>query len=219
MRHTFAKIGWLVLAGCAVAATAACTSDATAPVTAPSRPSASSGVGAAASEGVGTPASPQASPSGKPAKPADPSAVPTPTGQGGSSDIDWKRVAFRELGCKPHSGLPKRAEVTDIDRADLTGDGRRETYVTASCPTTTSTNPVHVFVFAAGSSEKPLLDVGKDQYLRTVDVTTKGRTVSVDAGALSDKASRCCPDLRVRQSWTWNGSAFVPGERQTEKIG
>jgi hypothetical protein len=221
MRQEVTRIGLLALAGCALAATAACTSDATTPVAAPPPPSASSGAGAAASQRVGTPASPTMSPSVRPVKtikPVEPAAEPTSTGQGGQSDIDWKRVAFRELGCKPQSDVPKRAAVTEIGHADLTGDGRRETLVTASCPTTTSTNAVHVFVFAAGAGEKPLLDIGEGQYLRTVDVETEGRTVSIDAEAISDKASLCCPDLHVWQSWKWNGSAFVPRGQQTEEI-
>jgi hypothetical protein len=221
MRQVLTTVGLAALAGCAVAATAACASDPADSVAAPPPPSASSGAGAAASQRVGTPASPPVSPSVKPGKtigPVEPAAEPTSTGHGGQSDIDWKRVAFRELGCKPHPGLPKRAAVTEIGHADLTGDGRPETLVTASCPTATSTNAVHVFVFAADGSDKPLLDIGEGQYLRTVDVATKGRTISIDAQALSDDASLCCPDLQVRQSWKWNGSAFVTRGAQTEEI-
>jgi hypothetical protein len=90
--------------------------------------------------------------------------------------------------------------------------------VVASCLTTTSTNAVHVFVFDGDSTGKPLLDAGKKQYLRTVDVQTSGRNIEVDATALSADASLCCPDLQVWQRWTWTGSAFETKGQMAEKI-
>jgi hypothetical protein len=202
----------LAVAGCAVVATAACSSPSTPPVAAPTTlPSASAGVGGPDAEAPSPTASPTASPSATSKKP--------PTGQGGeSSEVDWKRVAFRTLGCKHHAGLPDRAEVQRVDHADLTGDGQRDAIVTASCPTTTSTNAVHVFVFDGDSTGKPLLDAGKGEYLRTADVTVSGRKIKIDAEALSKQASLCCPDLRITQSWRWSGSAFEPEAKSTEKI-
>jgi hypothetical protein len=208
-RHTTLVL--LVVAGCAVVATAACSSPsspAAPPVAAPATlPSASAGVGGPDAQAP----SPAASPSATSKKP--------PTGQGGKAgEVDWKRVAFRTLGCKQHADLPDRAEVQRVDHADLTGDGKRDAIVTASCPTTTSTNAVHVFVFGGDSTGKPLLDAGQGEYLRTADVTVSGRTIKVDAEALSKQAPLCCPDLRISQSWRWNGSTFEPEAKNTEKI-
>ena len=121
-------------------------------------PSAAAGVGAPADEGAGPAPSPSASPT---ASPSPPSKKPS-TGEGGqSSEVNWKRVAFRTLGCKHNSSVPDRAEVDRVDHTDLTGDGRRDAIVVASCPTTTSTNAKHVFVFD-GPPTKPLLDIGQD---------------------------------------------------------
>jgi len=207
----------LAAAGCAVVATAACTSPSTSTAKPPvATPSASAGVGAAADEGTGPAASPTPSPTASPVA----SGRKPPAGQGGqSSDVDWKRVAFRTLGCKHRADLPDRAAVRRVDHADLTGDGRRDAIVVASCPTTTSTHPVHVFVFDGDSTKKPLLDAGEGRYLRTADVQVSGRRIAVDAEAISDDAPLCCPDLRILQSWTWTGSAFETKGAKTEKIG
>ena len=212
--HT--KLVMLAVAGCAVVATTACSSPSKSTATPPiAAPSASSGVGAPAEES----ASPEPTATTSPAaSPSPPSRKPA-TGQAGqSSEPDWKRIAFRALACKP-SYLPAKAEIHQVDHADLTGDGRRDAIVVASCPTNPSTNAVHVFVYDGDSTKKPLLTVGKDSYLRTADITTSGRKLTVDSEAISDDAPLCCPDLRVSQTWTWNGSTFKTAGPKQEKIG
>jgi hypothetical protein len=209
MRQVKNKLSLLALTGCAIAATAACSTPSDAPIAAPS---ASTGAGSAASQAAGPAPSPTVSTSTRPAAPAEkPATSEKPsTGQGGQADdTDWAKVAFRALGCKRHADLPKRAEVQHVDHSDLTGDGRKDTIVAASCPTTTSTNAVRVFVFGADSSTGPLLTIGKDSYLRTADLRTKGRSLTVESEALSDDAPLCCPDLRITQSWKWTGSDFT----------
>lgn len=211
------KLVLLALTSCAVVATAACSATpATEPVAAPP---ASTGSGPAAKEAAGPATEPAAEltaePTTKPAanpkaKPATPTKKALAPGQGAQSDdTDWAKVAFRALACKRHADLPTRAEMHALKRADLTGDGRRDTVVAASCPTTTSTNAVHVFVFGAGSTTGPLLTIGKKSYLRTADVQVQGRSLTVDSEALSDAAPLCCADLRITQSWKWTGSAFT----------
>jgi hypothetical protein len=215
MRQVKNKLTLLALTGCAIAATAACSTPSDAPIAAPS---ASSGAGSAAGQAAGPAPSPTESASTRPAAPAEkPARVKKPapaekpaTGQGGQADdTDWAKAAFGALGCKRHADLPKRAEVQHVDHSDLTGDGRPDTIVAASCPTTTSTNAVRVFVFGADSGTEPLLTIGKDSYLRTADLRAKGRSLTVESEALSDDASLCCPDLRITQSWKWTGSAFT----------
>jgi hypothetical protein len=215
------KLALLAAAGCAAVATAACSSPSTG--TPAAAPSASVGVGSVPDEGTGSAASPSASSTAsRAASPTRTTAAPSEkpsTGQGGQSgEVNWKQVAFRTLGCKHHSDLPDRAEVQHIDHADVTGDGRRETIVTASCPTTTSTNAVHVFVFDGSGSKKPLLSVGKTQYLRTAEVQVSGRKITIKAEALSNDAPLCCPDERLTQTWTWTGSSFDSKGPTVDKI-
>lgn len=201
------KLGLLVLTGCTVAATTACTApspSAGPPVTGPSASS-----GPSAATGQGPAGAPSKTPSKAPGSSSAPAQEP-PAGQGGqSNDADWARIAFRTLACKRHAELPARAEIRTVHHADLTGDGRRDTVVAASCPTTTSTNAVHIFVFGAGDTDEPLLTIGKDSYLRTADVQTRDRRLTVRSEAISDKAPLCCPDLRISQSWKWTGSDFT----------
>jgi hypothetical protein len=211
------KFVLLAAAAFTMVATAACSapskSTATPPVTAPS---ASSGTGAAADEGAGS------APSPTPTATATPKATATTSkpapGQGGQSTTDWKRAAFKTLGCKRGTGLPEKAEGSSVVYADLTGDGRNEAIVKGSCPTTTATNELHVFVYGASNPDKVLLDVGRDHYLRKASVDVHGRTIEVEATALSDDAPRCCPDITITQSWKWTGSGFTTKGPVTEKI-
>jgi hypothetical protein len=211
-------IGLLALAGCAVAVTAACTSPSTSAAGQPS-------TGPSAVPSASAAASPTASPrSTATAAPVKTSSQPS-SGQGGQGkggqgqgEVNWARVSFRALGCKHHDDLPDRAEVQHVKYADLTGDGRRDSIVAASCPTTTSTNAVHVFVFDAGSTSQPLLTIGKESYLRTAEIETSGRTLTVESKAISKQGSLCCPDEEVHQSWKWTGKAFTRIGIRTEKI-
>jgi hypothetical protein len=40
-------------------------------------------------------------------------------------------------------------------------------------------------------------------------VRTSGRTITVTSNALSGKAPRCCPDLRITQKYEWTGRTFT----------
>jgi hypothetical protein len=205
----------LAAVGFTAVATAACTSPSnSAAAPAVTTPSASSGTGAAADEGAGSAPSPSASPTASPTattkKPA--------TGQGGQGPTDWKRAAFKTLGCK-RTDLPPKADGSSVVFADLTGDGRNEAIVKGSCPTTTSTNELHVFVYGAGNPDTVLLDIGKGHYLREASVDVNGRTIAVKATALSDDAPRCCPDITITQRWKWTGSGFTTEGPVTKKIG
>jgi hypothetical protein len=105
--------------------------------------------------------------------------------------------------------LPKRSEVRSTHYADLTGDGRPEAVVAASCRTTTGANPIAIFVYDGTRTRQPLkslLIVGRDQFLVTAEVTIKGKTMTITSKALTSKAPRCCPDQLIVQSYTWKGS-------------
>ena len=123
----------------------------------------------------------------------------------------WKSVDFKKVtdGEMPH--CPQATEVDSVHFADLTGDGRDEAIVAAACFTTTAQNPINVFVYDGQDRRAPLerlVTIGKDQYLQTAEVRTSGRTITVTSNALSSKAPRCCPDLRITQKYEWTGSAF-----------
>ena len=215
------ELGLLTVAGCMIAATAACT-PATTPAASPSTAAPSATAGTGSSEGPAPESAEPAATEPAATKPAAtepaPETTSPATGQDGQGDDpDWAEVAYRVLGCKHQSGVPKRAEVQHTDRADLTGDGRRDTIVAASCPTTTSTNAVHVFVFGR-DDRKPLLDVGRKEYLRTAEVTTGALSLTLNSEAISEQGALCCPDLRIRQRWEWTGSAFVRTAFSSRKL-
>ena len=106
---------------------------------------------------------------------------------------------------------PQKTEVASVRYADLTGDGLTEAIVAAACWTDTSQNPINVFVYDGTDRRTPLarlLTIGKDQYLKTATVRTKGATITVTSEALSDDAPRCCPDLKITQRYEWRDAEF-----------
>jgi hypothetical protein len=130
----------------------------------------------------------------------------------GWAAVSWKTVTFDALNC-PHFNGYTTADVSSVQYSDLTGDGRKEAVVAASCQTTTAQNPISVFVYDGANTKQPLkrlLSIGVHSYLVTAKVTINGKTVTVNSKALSDKAPRCCPDLRIVQSATWRNGSFSP---------
>jgi hypothetical protein len=152
-----------------------------------------------------------------PTTPAPTSATRTestpPAGQGGSagrSDVDFEKVMFARLGCPDFEDAHGKAEVFAVKHADLTGDGRRESVVAGACFTNTAANPARVVIFdgADAGNPRPLVSIGENQDLVTATIQIKARTVTVTSKALSAKASRCCPDRLITQTYAWQGNGF-----------
>jgi hypothetical protein len=124
--------------------------------------------------------------------------------------VNWAKITYREFDkCPKYAGPGKDIDETQVDyvrHADLTGDGRKETIVSASCQTATSGNPTRVFVY---HGTKKILDIGKGYYLLSTDAKANGRTLTVNAKALSERAALCCPDVAVTFKYRWNGSGFT----------
>jgi hypothetical protein len=105
----------------------------------------------------------------------------------------------------------KKDEVFAVKYADLTGDGFAEALVTAACPSSTSQNPVAVYIYAGKDRSRPLkllATIGADHDLTEIKVNTHGRTVSIDAHGRSTHTGLCCPDLRITETWTWSGGTL-----------
>lgn len=164
-------------------------------------------------------ASPSASPS--PASPASPSAQltasPSKTSPGGGGSagwdgVDFRKVLFRELGCTDVPESKGKAVVLSAQRADLTGDGRKEAVVAGSCFVRSGPDHAYVFVYDGadvGSRPTALVRIGEDQDLTTATVKVGGNQVTVTSQALSKDAPLCCPDLRITQTYVWGGSRFL----------
>jgi hypothetical protein len=190
-------LGALATAGLAAVALTGCTADSPA-ARPPVRPATSA----------------TAVPSPTPATaPASGTASTPPGGQGGSAgwgDVDFEKVMFAQLDCPDFQDAHRRAEVFDVKKADLTGDGRRDAVVTAACFTNTASNPARVVIFdgAEAPNPRPLVSIGRNQDLVTAVVQIKGGTVTVTSKALSAKAPRCCPDRLITQAYAWQGHGF-----------
>ncbi|GLY94289.1 hypothetical protein [Actinoplanes sp. NBRC 103695] len=187
-------------------------------------------VAASALVGCAKPAGPAALPSAPsvapPAATSSPSAAPTSApakGSGGGTDswdgVDFREVLFRELGCTDVPESKGKAVVFSTQRTDLTGDGRTEAVVAGSCFVRSGADHAYVFVYdGADAGERPtsLVQIGKDQDLTSARVKIGGDKVTVTSDALSGQAPTCCPDLRITQTYVWDGDEFSR-ENITEK--
>ncbi|NMO53806.1 hypothetical protein HH310_21805 [Actinoplanes sp. TBRC 11911] len=153
--------------------------------------------------------------------PASPASSPRTAGGGttgprasvGWDDVDLGKVMFKVMNCPDQPEAHGRAESRGHKMADLTGDGVADLIQAASCFTTTAANANNIAVFDGrhpSATPKTLLVIGRDAYLQgDVQITTSGRTVTVVSNALSKKAARCCPDLKITQAYTWTGDHFT----------
>ncbi|WP_433511668.1 hypothetical protein ACQP2T_49050 [Nonomuraea sp. CA-143628] len=127
--------------------------------------------------------------------------------------IDWPSVVEPALNCpKPRpraAWYVVHARVAAV--GDLTRDGKRETVVVSSCPSSTSSNPLIAFVYDGASkpsAPRLLGKLGKNRYFKSLKVAIQGGRVQLHGKALSDQAPRCCPDLMVSQIYKWDGTQF-----------
>jgi hypothetical protein len=204
-----------------IGAVAACTGPTT------SAGPASSAAPIAADPAIPAPADPVATDPVAPASPApaDPDAPASSapgSGTGGATpakpsiswnDVDLSKVMFKVLKCPDYPEAHGKTVFRGHKRADLTGDGVPDVIEAASCFTTTAANADNIAVFDGkhpSAAPKPLLVIGRGAYLQgDVQIKTSGRTVTVASNALSKKAARCCPDLKVTQTYTWSGDHFT----------
>jgi len=127
--------------------------------------------------------------------------------------VDWASVVEPALNCpkpRPHAAwYVVHARVAAV--GDLTRDGKRETVVVSSCPSSTSSNPLVAFVYDGASkpsAPRLLGKLGKNRYFKSLKVAIQGGRVQLHGKALSDQAPRCCPDLMVSQTYKWDGTQF-----------
>jgi hypothetical protein len=205
------KYAALPVAALAAIALSACTSTPADPVAAPPAP--------AAPPASAATTAPPAEPSDEPTEDATTEPVgtdPVATKAPSLDKADWTEPMYEQLGCKHNSSVPDEAEIHLLK--SITIGGERQTVVAASCPTTTSTNPVLVQAYAGGPDSEPLLTAGKGQSLRTAAITVRGGKLTLTSEALSDKAPLCCADLRIVQSYEWDGSAYTKAGTSTKPL-
>ncbi|AGL18391.1 hypothetical protein [Actinoplanes sp. N902-109] len=221
------RLSLLATAACATALAACSPIDTTSAAAPAASGPAGSSYGSTASLGAPQPA-PATTTATRTPKPAATTTAPRPvtTTTKPPTAADWSKVNWRTtvwgaLGCKHYADLTDAADLAATRYADLTGDGRKEAIVAGSCPTTTATNQVRVFVYAGDKTTTPLellVTIGKDDYLQSADITTGDHAITVVAKALSDKAPRCCADLRITQTYTYRNGSFTRTARDEQAI-
>ncbi len=147
------------------------------------------------------------------------------------SGIDWSRFSY-PVDCFSANGRPQPVRVSDYGATgpdgffrvvvtpptfgDVTGDGVADAVVSYRCVGATA-GPDTVLVYvatAAGPHLAARLLHGADEYVTSVRPTGKGLVLL--ARGYTPGTPRCCPDLLVRHTYTWQGGHLTETDRDTE---
>ncbi len=136
--------------------------------------------------------------------------------------VVWPRLV--KLDCADAAGGPI---VEVAATADVTGDRHDEVFLVAECRASTSSWPQWLYVYdglAGPAGPRRIATLLSDEDgtdsrgLREIKVRTSGRTVSVTAEGYDESDPNALPSLKVRDTFTWNDSRFVRGERQLSAL-
>jgi len=153
-----------------------------------------------------------------------PTPTPTPTpGPTASTrattnldDVDWPSV-IDDLDCSP---INEGVEVVDTASSDVTGDGVEDAFVWVDCVHPTSGWPQQLEAFDGSSDPANPTRIGvlvpAAENLRSRELSFSGSSVTVRAAGFAERDPNCCPSLEITQSFTWDGSDFVPGDRTVQ---
>ena len=151
-----------------------------------------------------------------PAAPIDPRELPTAE--------EWARVV--RLDCSNALGP---AQVSIAGYGDITRDGAPEAFLVSECEASTSSWPQVLSVYdgAAGAVNPrriaTLLDYDDgvdDRGLREIDLRqTPLDTLVADSVAYAPDDGSCCPSLTVTDRWSWDGTQYRRGPRETNQAG
>lgn len=119
---------------------------------------------------------------------------------------DWSHVRY-PLECRP---FPVR--VLEHRYGDLTGDGRPEAAVVVVCDAGAGSPPHHLFVYDGASPAGAPRSLGelrapRVEFVRDVSIGS-GVVTATGLGYTGPTIPRCCPDVRSRVSWRWDGNGF-----------
>jgi Protein of unknown function (DUF4232) len=121
------------------------------------------------------------------------------------------------MDCTP-AGLGGKVDVLKVVVADVTGDGVPDAIVRAECAHSASEWPDSVYVYSDASGTPVLIGtlLSQKDGMYAPSATPSGHAVTLGLVGWSTFAAGCCPDLHYTQTFTWNGSKFVPGARHDQ---
>jgi hypothetical protein len=100
---------------------------------------------------------------------------------------------------------------------DVTGDGVDDAFVWVDCVHPTSGWPHQLEAFDGSSDPANPTRIGvlipAADNLRSGELSFTDSSVTVRANGFAERDPNCCPSLEITQSFSWDGSRFVPGER------
>src|SRR6266849_2544140 len=163
-------------------------------------------------------------------------ATPTSTGTPAAllTAVDWRNFTYTSwcYSDKPRQFVVRNGEgvvdgihlqVYKPVYGDLTGDGQPAAAIPYSCSAADFAG-VSVFVYT-GNANKPvlmadlsLMSPGSNNG-GTVDIVTINHGIIQLIGkGYTPTAPHCCPDLRIKTSYRWNGSRFVVVSSDVSKL-
>lgn len=130
--------------------------------------------------------------------------------------VDWQNTVH-DLGCDPGgSGL----EVDASRFIDVTGDGRKDAVLAMSCKPETGSRPQQLRVYDGDPNSPQLLatllreqDGTDSRGLRVEYIDVSGGVLTVHSAGYRESDDNATPSLHVIDQFTWNGTAFVRGQR------
>ncbi|MBA3947301.1 MAG: hypothetical protein H0X37_22425 [Herpetosiphonaceae bacterium] len=144
--------------------------------------------------------------------------------------VDWRQV-ITDLHCDGLDGPNRGVEIDEKQFADVTGDGKAEAFVAASCAPLTSSWPQRLYVFdGASDPTRPrlmatLLDYndGTDTrglrigdgfgYNPAPSITIDGSTVTIVSAGYAPEDPNCCLTQQIVDTFTWTSNGFSRGKR------
>ena len=148
-------------------------------------------------------------------------------------ETDWTKVVVaKELGCPPpvSPSDPHGVQVDAKQFADVTGDGKPEAFVAASCVGSTESWPDRLEVFDGASdpshprriaillNEQDGTDSPDGFGLRIQSIKVSGKQVTVVSKGWLPGECFACGDRQVTDTFTWNGTRFIRGPRSVVRM-
>jgi hypothetical protein len=151
-----------------------------------------------------------------------------PGARGELSKANWPKILMDDLGCKDNQKYEwdnTRVEMRIERYANVTGDGKPEAFIAASCipvryATSSWANQVEVFDGSSDPLHPSRLDIllnyndgTDDRGLRVRFIIVAGRTVTVDSLAHRPEDGNAMFSWRVQDTFSWQAGRFVRGKR------
>jgi hypothetical protein len=124
-------------------------------------------------------------------------------------NADWANI-ITDLDCSP---INQGVEVDGARFADVRGQGVKDAFVWVDCQHPTSGWPMQLEVFDGSSDpvspRRIAVLINANEEVSIIDsISFSGDSVTVHGASLAPNDHLCCPSIRLRWVFVWNGARF-----------